>query len=173
MTDKISKDEEPEQEEQNPSEEKLRQLEARVTELTRLVAEKDRQLETKSQQILKLEEAAAEKDDEIASLKQSVAQSGEDLNRLGEQLSQAVSSYKSLVIETNPEIPPELITGDSIESIDDSLARASDLVSQVRQGLEAESIRTRIPAGAPVRSPPDFSALSAREKIQYAIGGNK
>jgi len=166
-------DEELKQEEQNPSEEKLKQLEARVTELSQLVTEKDRELETKKQQILKLEKAIAEKDGEIASLKQSVAQYSEDMNRLGEQLNQAVSSYKSLVIETNPEIPPELITDDTIESIDDSLARARDLVSQVRQGLEAESIRTRIPAGAPVRTPPDFSALSAREKIQYAIGGNK
>jgi len=166
-------DEESKQEEQNPSEEKLKQLEARVTELSQLVAEKDGELEAKNQQILKLEKAIAEKDGEIASLEQSVAQYSEDINRLGEQLNQAVLSYKSLVIETNPEVPPELITGDTIESIDDSLARARDLVSQVRQGLEAESIRTRIPAGAPVRTPPDFSALSAREKIQYAIGGNK
>ncbi len=166
-------DEELKQEEQNPLEEKLRQLEARVTELTQLVTEKDRELEARNQQILKLEQAVADKDSEIASLEQSVTQSSEDLDQLGEQLSKAVSSYKSIVIETNPEVPPELITGDTIESIDDSLARAKNLVSQVRQGLEAEAIKTRIPAGAPVRTPPDFSALSAREKIQYAIGGNK
>lgn len=166
-------DQEPKQEEQNPSEEKLKQLEARVTELSQLVADKDSELEAKNQQILKLEKALTEKDGEIASLEQSIAQYSEDLNRLGEQLNQAVSSYKSLVVETNPEVPPELITGDTIESIDDSLTRARDLVSQVRQGLEAESIRIRIPAGAPVRTPPDFSSLSAREKIQYAIGGNK
>jgi ABC-type transporter Mla subunit MlaD len=166
-------DQEPKQEEQNPSEEKLKQLEARVTELSQLVADKDGELEAKNQQILKLEKALTEKDGEIASLEQSVAQYSEDNSRLGEQLNQAVSSYQTLVIETNPELPPELITGDTIESIDDSLAKARDLISQVRQGLEAEAIKTRIPAGAPARTPPDFSALSAREKIQYAIGGNK
>jgi predicted RNase H-like nuclease (RuvC/YqgF family) len=166
-------DQESKQEEQNPSEEKLKQLEARVTELSQLVADKDGELEAKNQQILKLEKALTEKDGEIASLEQSVAQYSEDNSRLGEQLNQAVSSYQSLVIETNPEVPPELITGDTIESTDDSLAKARDLISQVRQGLEAEAIKTRIPAGAPARTPPDFSALSAREKIQYAIGGNK
>jgi len=84
-----------------------------------------------------------------------------------------VSAYLSLVIEANPEVPPELITGDSIEAINDSLATAKNLVAKVRQGLETEATRLRVPAGAPARTLPDFSALSAREKIQYAIGGNK
>lgn len=166
-------DEELKQQEPNPLEEKLRQLKARVTELNKLAAEKDKELEAKERQISRLEQAIAEKETEISSLKQSAAQSSEDMNRLSEQLSQAVSSYRSLVIETNPEVPPELIAGDTIEAANDSLARARNLVSKVRQGLEAEAIKVRVPAGAPARTLPDFSALSAREKIQYAIGGNK
>ncbi len=166
-------EQEQKQEEKNQPEEKLRQLEARVTELAGLADTRDRELEAKNQQILKLEQAVAEKDSQIASLEQSVDQFNEEVNRLGEQLNLAASSYKSLVIEANPEIPTELITSDTIESIDESLAKAKSLVNQVKQGLEAEAVKTRIPAGAPARTPPDFSALSAKEKIQYAIGGNK
>jgi hypothetical protein len=67
----------------------------------------------------------------------------------------------------------ELITGDTIESINESLKKAKTLVSQVRQGLETEIAGAKIPAGAPPRTPPDLSALSPREKIQYAIGGKQ
>jgi len=38
--------------------------------------------------------------------------------------------------------------------------------------MEEEVSKARIPAGAPQRVPPDLSALSPREKIQYAIGGS-
>jgi chromosome segregation ATPase len=166
-------DEELKQKEPNPLEEKLSQLKSRVSELEQLVAQKDKELSAKDKRLLELEQVIADKDNEIASLKQAVTESEEKLNQMTERLSQAVSSYKSMVIEANPEVPPELITGDTIDAIDDSLAKAKTLVSKVRQGLEAEVIKTRVPAGAPVRTLPDFSALSAREKIQYAIGGNK
>ena len=166
-------DEELKQKDPNPLEEKLRQLKTRITELNELVTQKDKELETRGRQISKLEQTVSGKESEIASLKKSVTQSSEDLNQLTEQLSKAVSNYKSIVIEANQEVPPELISGDTIESVNDSLAKAKTLVSKVRQGLEAEIISARVPAGAPVRTPPDFSALSARDKIQYAIGGNR
>ena len=67
----------------------------------------------------------------------------------------------------------ELISGDTIESINESLDKAKGLINRVRQGLETEISLGRVPAGAPERRPPDLSALSPREKIQYAIGGKR
>ena len=67
----------------------------------------------------------------------------------------------------------ELITGDTVEAINQSLENAGTLISKVRQGLEEEASRVRVPAGAPQRAPLDLSALSPREKIQYAIGGKR
>jgi predicted RNase H-like nuclease (RuvC/YqgF family) len=166
-------DEELKQKDPDPLEEELSQLKSRVSELEQLAAQKDKELSAKDERTLALEQVIADKDNEIASLKQSVAESEEQLNQMTEHLSQAVSNYKSMVIEANPEVPPELITGDTIDAVNDSLAKAKTLVNKVRQGLEAEVIKARVPAGAPVRTLPDFSALSAREKIQYAIGGNK
>ena len=103
-------------------------------------------------------------DNEMATLKQAMAESEE-------KLTEAVANYKDLVIQSNPEVPEELVTGDTIEAINESLEKAKTLVSRVRQGLETEIASAKVPAGAPIRTPPDLSALSPREKINYAVGG--
>jgi len=76
------------------------------------------------------------------------------------------------VVQANPGVLAELITGDTVEEVNESLKNAQVLVDRVRQEMEAEASKTRIPAGAPQRAPLDLSALSPREKIQYAIGGS-
>jgi septal ring factor EnvC (AmiA/AmiB activator) len=162
-----------EKKEPEPGEEKLNRLKTKVSELGERLAQREKELASRDRQILKLEQAMADKEGEIASLKQSLAASQEQQKRLADSLAQAVSSYKALAISAHPRLPEELITGESIEAVTDSLARARALVSKVRQALEAEAMQARFPAGAPARSSPDLSALSPKEKIQYAIGGNK
>lgn len=152
------------------------ELEATEGELERLRQEKEEfihTLESKNAAIAELEQAVNSKGSEIAILKQSIADSEQRLAEINATLAQAIASYKSLVMQTNPEIPAELITGDTVEVIDESLQNARALVDKVRQGIEAEISKTRVPAGAPQRAPLDLSVLSPREKIQYAIGGKK
>ena len=146
-------------ENQNPPEvEELEQSAAsRVTELEGLMTQKDEELTKANARIIELEPALADKDSEMAILKQSLAE--------------AVASYKTMVVQANPQVLEELITGDTIAAINESLEKAKTLVSRVRQGLEAEIALAKVPAGAPERTPPDLSALSPREKINYAIGG--
>ena len=146
-------------------------LEEKVFELEEEVALKERELASKNTHVSRLEQAVATSDGEITSLKQSLDESADNMSRLSDSLAQAVSNYKSLVVQANPEVPEELLTGDTISSINDSLAKAKTLVGKVRQGLEAEILTTNVPAGAPTRTAPDFSSLSPREKIKYAIGG--
>ena len=136
---------------------------SRVEELKALLAEK-------SSRISKLEQAMADRDKQDAALKQSVTELEQKLAELEESLAQAVSSYRASVVQANPGVPEELITGDSIEAIDKSVAAAQTLVEKVRKELEAEIAGTRVPAGAPLRTPVDLSALSPQEKIQHAIG---
>lgn len=64
----------------------------------------------------------------------------------------------------------ELITGETVDEINESLKKARALIERVKQEMEAETAKTMVPAGAPQRMPMDLSALSPREKIQYAIG---
>ncbi len=134
-----------------------------VEELEALLAEKN-------SRIAKLEQAIADKDSQIATLKQSVTELEPKLAELEDSLAQAVSSYRALVVQANPGVPEELITGDSIEAIDQSVAAAQTLVEKVKKELEAEIAGAKVPAGAPLRTPVDLSALSPQEKIQYAIG---
>jgi uncharacterized coiled-coil protein SlyX len=159
---------------QNPLEDELGQSEAsgeRAAELESLIAQKDQELALKDTRISELETTVASQEGEIAALKQAVAESSDNLNKVNESLKQAVTSYKALVIQSNPDVPEELITGDSIEAIADSLAAARELVTKIKKGMEAEISLVRVPGGAPERTAPDLSALSPREKIQYAIGG--
>jgi uncharacterized coiled-coil protein SlyX len=131
-----------------------------------------RELKSRDAAIIRLEQALAGKDGEIADLKQALAEAERRLAEIGKALSQAVAAYKELVVQANPGVLAELITGDTVEEVNESLKNAQALVERVRQEMGAEASKTRIPAGAPQRAPLDLSALSPREKIQYAIGGS-
>ncbi len=131
----------------------------KLTELEGLLAQKDEEL-TKA-------------NDRIAELEQAVVESEAKLTTTSDSLAEAVAGYRALVVESHPEVLEELISGDTVGSINESLSKAKALVGKVRQGLEAEITLARVPAGAPERSSPDLSALSPREKIQYALGGKQ
>ena len=132
--------------------EELEQVRARVAELEGLLAEKDEELVKANARVAELEQVVAE---------------------LESKLAQAVSSYKALVVKSNPGVLEELITGNTIDDINASLEQARTILSKVRQGLEAEIASRRVPAGAPERTLVGLSALSPREKIQYGIGGKR
>lgn len=146
------------------------------------------ELEVKVTYSTELEQTVVERDTEITTLKQIVSDNEADKEALGvsirnetqrsiddltDSYTQAVNAYKAVVVSANPTVPAELITGDTIDAVDQSLESAKSLVSTVRATIEAEIAAGKVPAGAPPRTPPDLSSLSPREKIQYAVGGNK
>ena len=144
--------------------------EARVTELESLLAQKDEALAKAKVRFVELEQAVAGRDSELVTLKQTKADLEARLATISHSLAEAVASYKATVVQANPGVIEELITGDSIESINESLSKAKVLVNKVMQGVEAQISWAKVPAGAPERTSPDLSVLSPREKIQYAIG---
>jgi len=155
--------------------EKTEEIEATGDELDNLKQENEslaHELESRDATIIRLEQALATKDSEITALKQSLDEAKRTLDELGKALPQAVAAYKELIVQANPGILAELITGDSIEEVNESLKNARALMERVRQEMEAEVAKTRVPPGAPQRAQLDLSSLSAREKIQYAIGGS-
>jgi uncharacterized protein (DUF3084 family) len=121
--------------------------------------------------ILKLQQEAAAKESEIVAVKKELEELKQVMDGIGKVITQAIAAYRELVIQANPGILPELITGDTIEAINESVKNARAIMDRVRRGIEAEAARTRIPAGAPQRAPLDLSALSPREKIKYALEG--
>ena len=131
------------------------------------------ELEKSSARVVELEALVSEKDEELSRANAHIAELEQAQTDINNTLAQAVTSYKALVVKSNPGVVEEFISGDTIEAIDKSLENAKTLIGRVRQGLEAEVAATKVPAGAPQRTPIDLSALSPREKIQYAIGGKK
>jgi chromosome segregation ATPase len=129
------------------------------------------ELKTKAAAIASLEQALADKDGEIAALKQSLDDSSKTLDETKNALKQAVAAYKELVAQANPGLVAEMIKGETIEEISESVKSARALVERVKQEVGAENARVRVPAGAPQRTPLDLSALSPREKIKYAMEG--
>lgn len=115
----------------------------------------------------------AELDSLVAQKEEELAKANARIAELEQAVAEAVASYRAMVVQANPEVLEELITGDTIEAINNSLNKAKALISRVRQRLESEISTAKVPAGAPQRTPPDLSALSPREKIQYAIGGKR
>jgi len=92
-----------------------------------------------------------------------------ELEQVKEANSQAVSKYLDAVRATNPTIPQDIITGDTIEEIDASLAKAQTIAESVKASLEAQAKETRVPAGAPPRGEISLEGLSPREKIAAGI----
>lgn len=134
--------------------------------------------EAPQDRLAELEKLLAQKDAELglasiraAGFEQALYESNGKLKETADALAQAVSSYRSLAIESHPLVPPEMLKGDSIEAINASLKSAKEIISKVKTGLEAEGKAARVPAGAPQRRHPDRPALSPRDKIQQAIGG--
>ena len=88
---------------------------------------------------------------------------------LRHQLTSATARYREALLTAAPEVPAELVTGATPEEVEASLAQARGMVERIRSNLGAQLAEQRVPTGAPIRSAPDVSALSARDKIAYAL----
>ena len=85
------------------------------------------------------------------------------------RLRSAAEKYRDLVVRTEPEIPQELIAGNDIDEVDASVTAAKEIVDRVRTHIETQTHAQRIPAGAPPRAAPDYSALSPEQKIRLGL----
>ena len=121
-------------------------------------------------------EALVEREGEVARLAEGLAQAEEELEQraqriegLEEELRQTLARYRSALLEASPDVPPELVQGEDVEALELSLAQAREMVLRIRRQLEAQVAAERVPTGAPTRSAPNLSSLSAREKIVRAL----
>ena len=89
--------------------------------------------------------------------------------RLKEQLQVAAAKHRLLLLSGAPEIPEELVSGETVDEVEKSLAAAREVVDKVKIKLEAKLLTERVPAGAPPRSSADLSTLSPKDKIAYAL----
>ena len=145
------------------------------------------QLEEEKTAKAALEEAMAGKDSKIAELETAVSEAKTEAQTLSEAKGQeletsaaelaavkvdrdaAVGKYLGVAKALNPAIPEAIIVGGTIAEIDASIEKGKGIVEAVKTAMEAEASQTKVPAGAPTRGAINLEAMSAREKIAYAI----
>jgi len=138
------------------------------------------QLEEEQKANATLKEASDKKDVTIAdletkrgelesSLSEAKSQSEALTTSLKEARDQAVAKYATMAKALNPTIPEDMISGETIEGIDASVEKAKGLVSSVKQSLESEASKAKVPAGAPTRGAISLEGMSSRDKIAAGI----
>ncbi|MDA0988931.1 MAG: hypothetical protein O2783_07410 [Chloroflexi bacterium] len=157
--------------------------EDRIFELEAALTERDARIQglvdtqtQHAQHVVALEESLAQRDTRIGEMEADLNQGESTLKERQErveevesQLTRAVALYRTSLLAAEPEILEEMVQGTTVEEIDASLARARQMVEQVRTQMESQASQERIPFGAPVRSAPDISGLSPQEKILLGL----
>lgn len=125
---------------------------------------------------LHVESQLSELREEVATAQQGIAARNEEIaslrtqaETLGSAVRDSAARYRALILEREPELPVDLVGGDSIEEVDQAVERARETVAKVRGHLESQAQSNRVPAGAPVRPAEDLATLSAGEKIARGI----
>jgi chromosome segregation ATPase len=147
----------------------IERLQARLAEAEALASGREqesanlrRQLEASNQALSASESAVQSQTAEAETLRVSL----EDANV---QAREAISRYRTAVLAQEPELPADLISGETVEAIDAALTQARQTVAQVRQHLEQQAQALRVPPGAPARAGPDVSSLSPADKIRLGL----
>jgi chromosome segregation ATPase len=136
------------------------------------------QLEEEQKAKTSLEQAMAEKDARLAELDAALSEaksqseaSAADLASVKEARDQAVTKYLGMARASNPQVPEDMISGETIEEIDAAVEKGKGLVSAVKKTLESETAAAKVPAGAPTRgettegmSNKDMIAAGLRQK---------
>ena len=91
---------------------------------------------------------------------------------LRDQVKLGAAKYKESLLAMVPAIPPSLVSGQTFEDVEASVAQAREIVEAVKAQSESGvkgQLGFRPPVGNPGRTPPDTSGMSAMEKIKLGL----
>jgi hypothetical protein len=115
-------------------------------------------------------EALAEAELEPANdLERALAEAQRALDEQRDRTRRAVERYRAALLAAEPDLPPDLVHGESIEDIDAAAETARAMVARIRERVEASRPRERgFPVGAPPRGV-TYRSMSASEKIAVGL----
>ena len=116
-----------------------------------------------------LAERLADREARAAELETAAAGLRQDLEAAHGERRAALARYRETLLAQSPELPAEMVSGETLEAIDASAQAARELVARVREQVTATDASRAVPAGSPPRRGPDVSAMSAAEKIRYGL----
>ena len=142
-----------------------------ATALKEQLADAMAQIDSLQAAVADAEARAATHSDRLAALQTELDTARSDSERLSARLRDSSVKYREARLAASPDIPADLVTGDDVEVIDEQLAAAERVVSEMRERMESERRRETppVPAGSPVRRAPDYSGLPATEKIKLGL----
>ncbi len=116
-----------------------------------------------------LTDSLAEAQAQLAAQAEALATAQAKAEGLRASLQAAAAKYRDARLASHPDVPPELVAGETVEEVDRQMEAALQVVAQLKTRLESLRLAERVPTGAPARRPPDLSALSPTEKIAYGL----
>ena len=157
-------------------EEQLASAHADVERLQEQLAEANARAESREtagaelkQQLSEARNLLAERDEALSTRTGEVEELRGTLAGAQEGARVAAARYRDLLLAAEPQLPSDLVAGDSIEEVDAAVERARQTVAQVRRHLEQQAQAIRVPAGAPPRGVPDLADLSPADKIRAGL----
>jgi len=136
--------------------------EARAAHLEETLAQLREEQNQLSASLGEAQAQVAARDEELAGLRP-------EAEALQVSLKAAASKYRDVLLAGRPDVPPDLVSGETVEEVDQQLEAALRMVAQLRSHLESQAQALRVPTGAPARRAADLSALSPSEKIAYGL----
>ena len=136
--------------------------EARAAHLDETLAQLREEQNQLSASLREAQAQLAARDEELAALREQV-------EALQASLKAAASKYRDALLASKPEVPPDLVSGETVEEVDQQLEVGLRMIAQLRSHLESQAQAMRVPTGAPARRAPDLSALSPAEKIVHGL----
>ncbi len=85
----------------------------------------------------------------------------------------ALPRFRAAVLAAEPELPPDLVNGDTLEELDESVAAARSAVARIRDRLQAGDddgpSGASFPVGAPARGGANHDVLTSQQKIATGL----
>ena len=153
------------------ADEEVEQLQEQLTEAREEVERLQVMAADREARALQLEELQGETRGRLEAVESDLSAATRENGELHARLQVAAGKYREALLMATPELPAELVAGESIEEVEASLAQARLTVAQVRERLQSQAQSGRVPAGSPPRGGLDLSGLSALEKIRFGLQG--
>jgi DNA repair exonuclease SbcCD ATPase subunit len=154
-------------------EERLAEAEAEMERLQTTAADREARAAHLEDTLAQTKAELASRDAELAALRDNLSAARSEADELRGGLRSAAEKYRQAVLASRAEVPPDLVSGETVEEVDRQLEAALRMVAQLKSHLESQAQAQRVPPGAPARRGLDTAALTPTEKIGYGLAQRK
>ena len=123
-----------------------------------------------------MDEAAPAWEERVQELQQEAEQAraaavahGAEAESLRSQLADTLGRYREMLLARDPDVPVEMVQGESVAELESSYEQASGLVERLRRRAAEHAAQARVPAGAPARRGLDLGGLTPQQKIVQGL----